>query len=156
MSSRSSGWLVLIFGLTGFAVAEPIFELLRQTPQFLVARQNTERDLWALTLSLNFILPMILVLPAWIMDVRYPRISKGYVWVVAAVLCACFFAQLIQPIEDISTGAFLALSLGASVPFPRRLGSPEDYSSLAMHIIDNRMINGEVIRLDGAIRMQPR
>ena len=116
MSSRSSGWLVLIFGLTGFAVAEPVFELLRQTPQFLVARQNTERDLWALTLSLNFILPMILVLPAWIMDVRYPRISKGYVWVVAAVLCACFFAQLIQPIEDISTGAFLALSLGASVP----------------------------------------
>lgn len=48
------------------------------------------------------------------------------------------------------------VSLGASVPFPRRLGLPEDYSSLAMHIIYNRMINGEVIRLDGAIRMQPR
>ena len=47
-------------------------------------------------------------------------------------------------------------SLAASVPFPRRLGLPEDYASLAMHIIDNRMINGEVIRLDGAIRMPPR
>ena len=116
MSSRKSGWLVLIFALTGFAVAEPVFELFRQTPEFLVARQNTERDLWALTLSLNFILPVILVLPAWIMVVRYPRFSKGYVWVVAAVLCACLFAQLIQPFKDISTGAFLALSLGASVP----------------------------------------
>ena len=47
-------------------------------------------------------------------------------------------------------------SLAASVPFPRRLGLPEDFASLAMHLIGNRMINGEVIRLDGAIRMQPR
>ncbi len=47
-------------------------------------------------------------------------------------------------------------SLAASVPFPRRLGLPEDFASLALHLIGNRMINGEVIRLDGAIRMQPR
>ena len=47
-------------------------------------------------------------------------------------------------------------SLAASVPFPRRLGLPEDFASLAMHLIGNRMVNGEVIRLDGAIRMQPR
>ncbi len=47
-------------------------------------------------------------------------------------------------------------SLAADVPFPRRLGLPEDYSNLALHIIANRMINGEVIRLDGAIRMKPR
>jgi len=47
-------------------------------------------------------------------------------------------------------------SLAASVPFPTRFGTPEEYAKLAMHIIDNAMLNGEVIRLDGAIRMQPK
>jgi NAD(P)-dependent dehydrogenase (short-subunit alcohol dehydrogenase family) len=47
-------------------------------------------------------------------------------------------------------------SLAASVPFPKRLGRPEEFASLAMHIIDNAIINGEVIRLDGAIRMAPK
>ncbi|WP_420407084.1 SDR family NAD(P)-dependent oxidoreductase [Hoeflea sp.] len=47
-------------------------------------------------------------------------------------------------------------SLGASVPFPSRLGQPEEYARLAMHIIDNVMLNGETIRLDGAIRMAPK
>ncbi|WP_394688203.1 SDR family NAD(P)-dependent oxidoreductase [Hoeflea sp.] len=47
-------------------------------------------------------------------------------------------------------------SLGASVPFPSRLGQPEEYARLAMHIIDNAMLNGETIRLDGAIRMAPK
>jgi NAD(P)-dependent dehydrogenase (short-subunit alcohol dehydrogenase family) len=44
-------------------------------------------------------------------------------------------------------------SLGAQVPFPSRLGKPEEYASLVRHIIDNPMLNGEVIRLDGALRM---
>jgi NAD(P)-dependent dehydrogenase (short-subunit alcohol dehydrogenase family) len=47
-------------------------------------------------------------------------------------------------------------SLGASVPYPPRLGMPEEYASLALHIIANRMLNGETIRLDGALRMAPR
>jgi NAD(P)-dependent dehydrogenase (short-subunit alcohol dehydrogenase family) len=47
-------------------------------------------------------------------------------------------------------------SLGASVPFPPRLGRPEEYASLARHIVENTMLNGEVIRLDGALRMAPR
>ncbi|BCM86665.1 SDR family NAD(P)-dependent oxidoreductase [Methylobacterium indicum] len=47
-------------------------------------------------------------------------------------------------------------SLGAAVPFPSRLGKPEEYARLAMAIIDNPMLNGEVIRLDGALRMQPK
>lgn len=47
-------------------------------------------------------------------------------------------------------------SLAQQIPFPSRLGTPEDYAFLAQHIIENRMINGEVIRLDGAIRMGPR
>jgi NAD(P)-dependent dehydrogenase (short-subunit alcohol dehydrogenase family) len=47
-------------------------------------------------------------------------------------------------------------SLGASVPFPQRLGKPEEYARLALDIIANPMINGETIRLDGALRMQPK
>ncbi len=47
-------------------------------------------------------------------------------------------------------------SLGAQVPFPSRLGNPAEYASLVRHIIENPMLNGEVIRLDGAIRMTPR
>ncbi len=47
-------------------------------------------------------------------------------------------------------------ALGASVPFPSRLGEPAEYAQLARHICENAMLNGETIRLDGAIRMQPR
>jgi hypothetical protein len=50
----------------------------------------------------------------------------------------------------------LQQSLGAQVPFPPRLGRPEEYASLVASIYGNAMINGEVIRLDGAIRMQPK
>jgi len=46
--------------------------------------------------------------------------------------------------------------LGSSVPFPSRLGQPSEYAALAGHIIENQMLNGEVIRLDGALRMPPR
>jgi NAD(P)-dependent dehydrogenase (short-subunit alcohol dehydrogenase family) len=47
-------------------------------------------------------------------------------------------------------------SLGKSVPFPPRLGSPEEFAALVDHIVANGMLNGEVIRLDGALRMAPR
>jgi len=52
-----------------------------------------------------------------------------------------------QPAQD---------SLGASVPFPARLGQPAEYAALAVHIIENGYINGETIRIDGALRMAPR
>ncbi len=52
-----------------------------------------------------------------------------------------------QPVQD---------SLAASIPFPSRLGRPEDYAKLVHQIITNEMLNGETIRLDGAIRMPPR
>jgi hypothetical protein len=42
------------------------------------------------------------------------------------------------------------------VPFPSRLGTPRDYARLVQHIVENDMLNGEVIRLDGAIRLAPR
>ena len=47
-------------------------------------------------------------------------------------------------------------SLGAQVPFPKRLGRPDEYASLVGHVVENAMINGAVLRLDGAIRMQPK
>ncbi len=56
-------------------------------------------------------------------------------------------AALPQPAQD---------SLGASVPFPARLGQPAEYAALALHIIENGYLNGETIRIDGALRMAPR
>ncbi|HYM58732.1 MAG TPA: SDR family NAD(P)-dependent oxidoreductase [Solirubrobacteraceae bacterium] len=47
-------------------------------------------------------------------------------------------------------------ALGAQVPHPNRLGTPEEYAALAVHIVENPMLNGEVIRLDGGLRMPPR
>ena len=47
-------------------------------------------------------------------------------------------------------------SLAKSVPFPQRLGRPDEYAALAQHIVENEMLNGECIRLDGALRMAPR
>jgi NAD(P)-dependent dehydrogenase (short-subunit alcohol dehydrogenase family) len=47
-------------------------------------------------------------------------------------------------------------ALGASIPFPPRLGKPEEYARLACHIAENSMLNGEVLRLDGALRMAPK
>ena len=52
-----------------------------------------------------------------------------------------------QPAQDL---------LGASVPFPARLGQPAEYAALAIHIIENGYINGETIRIDGALRMAPK
>jgi len=47
-------------------------------------------------------------------------------------------------------------SLAGQVPFPQRFGAPEEYADLVLHIVDNEMLNGEVIRFDGAIRLQPK
>jgi 3-hydroxyacyl-CoA dehydrogenase / 3-hydroxy-2-methylbutyryl-CoA dehydrogenase len=48
------------------------------------------------------------------------------------------------------------LELGAQIPFPNRLGQPEEFAALARHVVENPMLNGETIRLDGALRMPPR
>jgi NAD(P)-dependent dehydrogenase (short-subunit alcohol dehydrogenase family) len=55
--------------------------------------------------------------------------------------------QLPEPVQQ---------SLAASIPFPPRLGKPEEFAQLACHIVMNTHLNGEVIRLDGALRMAPR
>jgi NAD(P)-dependent dehydrogenase (short-subunit alcohol dehydrogenase family) len=47
-------------------------------------------------------------------------------------------------------------AFAANVPFPKRLGKPDEYAALAEHLLENDYINGEVIRLDGAVRFQPK
>ena len=92
--------------------------------------------------------------------------SKG--GVVALVLPAAReFAQFGIRVNAIAPGIFTTpmlhalpeaaqQSLAASVPFPKLLGNPPQYAALVRHMIENRYLNGEVIRLDGALRMAPR
>jgi NAD(P)-dependent dehydrogenase (short-subunit alcohol dehydrogenase family) len=56
---------------------------------------------------------------------------------------------------DRATDAMLA-KFAETVPFPKRLGTPDEYANLAQHLLENTYINGEVVRIDGAPRFQPR
>ena len=92
--------------------------------------------------------------------------SKGGV-VAMTLPIAREFAQIGVRVNTIAPGIFMTPmlyglpqaaqdSLGASVPFPARLGQPAEYAALAVHIAENGYINGETIRIDGALRMAPR
>lgn len=70
---------------------------------------------------------------------------------VAAIAPGVFATPMLAGLPEVAQ-----TSLAAGVPFPQRLGRPEEYAALAVHICRNAMINGEVIRLDGALRMPPR
>jgi NAD(P)-dependent dehydrogenase (short-subunit alcohol dehydrogenase family) len=67
-------------------------------------------------------------------------------------VCTIAPGILLTPLMDILPEE-AKISLAASVPFPARLGNADEYAMLAMHIFENRYINGETIRLDGALRM---
>ncbi|MCL4109790.1 UNVERIFIED_CONTAM: hypothetical protein GTU68_018517 [Idotea baltica] len=70
---------------------------------------------------------------------------------VCAIAPGLFLTPLLEGLpQEVQT------SLGAQVPFPSRLGHAQEYAALVEHVISNSMLNGEVIRLDGAIRMAPR
>ncbi len=70
---------------------------------------------------------------------------------VCAIAPGTFDTQLLAGLPEDAREA-----LANAVPFPRRLGSPDEFAALAVHIVENEMLNGEVIRLDGALRMPPR
>jgi NAD(P)-dependent dehydrogenase (short-subunit alcohol dehydrogenase family) len=70
---------------------------------------------------------------------------------VCAIAPGIFSTPMLQVLPD-----EVQQSLAASVPFPKRLGSPQQYADLVLHIVENRYLNGEVIRIDGALRMAPR
>ena len=65
-------------------------------------------------------------------------------------LAGLFLTPLLESLPEKVQNA-----LAKTVPFPQRLGHPDEYAQMAEQIIDNRMMNGETVRLDGAIRMQP-
>jgi hypothetical protein len=94
--------------------------------------------------------PTALALPAleWLLRfaTRGPRIANWRSWLAREVGAGVVADWPVAHVD----------ALAASVPFPSRLGTPEDYAKLAKHIIENDMLNGEVIRLDGAIRLAPR
>lgn len=92
--------------------------------------------------------------------------SKGGVAAMTLPVARDLSSMLIR-VNSIAPGLFLTpmlmglpeearKSLGAQVPHPARLGDPSEYAALAVHIAENPMLNGETIRLDGAIRMAPR
>ena len=92
--------------------------------------------------------------------------SKGGV-VAMTLPIAREFAQIGVRVNTIAPGIFLTPmllglsqaaqdSLAASVPFPARLGQPSEYAALAVHIVENGYLNGETIRIDGALRMAPK
>jgi NAD(P)-dependent dehydrogenase (short-subunit alcohol dehydrogenase family) len=70
---------------------------------------------------------------------------------VCSIAPGIFLTPMLQALPD-----EVQKSLASSVPFPKLLGKPEQYAELALHIIENRYLNGETIRLDGALRMAPR
>jgi len=70
---------------------------------------------------------------------------------VMTIVPGLFDTPLMQTLpEDVKA------SLGQQVPFPPRLGRPSEFAALVQHIVENQMLNGETIRLDGAIRMAPK
>lgn len=75
------------------------------------------------------------------------RLGIRVVAIAPGVFATPMLAGLPQAAQD---------SLAVNVPFPQRLGRPDEYAGLVLHICANRMLNGEVIRLDGALRMAPR
>ncbi|KHG65759.1 3-hydroxy-2-methylbutyryl-CoA dehydrogenase [Thermus sp. 2.9] len=70
---------------------------------------------------------------------------------VVAIAPGLFDTPLLQGLPEKARA-----SLAEQVPFPKRLGRPEEYALLVLHVLENPMLNGEVIRLDGALRMAPR
>jgi NAD(P)-dependent dehydrogenase (short-subunit alcohol dehydrogenase family) len=75
------------------------------------------------------------------------RFGIRVVTIAPGIFATPMMAGMPQEVQD---------SLAAGVPFPSRLGRPEEYAALVAHVIENTMLNGEVIRLDGALRMAPR
>lgn len=75
------------------------------------------------------------------------RHSIRVVTIAPGIFATPMMAGMPQEVQD---------ALGAAVPYPPRLGRPEEYAALVHHVVENQMLNGEVIRLDGALRMAPR
>ena len=139
---------VLAVNLTGaFLLCKHAAPLLRQSRGAIVNIASTralqsEAHTEAYSASkggiVGMTLPLARDLAQW--GVRVVTVAPG-------LFMTPLMKQLPEPVQ---------VSLAASIPFPKRLGKPEEFASLAAHIVTNTHLNGEVIRLDGALRMAPR
>jgi len=94
-----------------------------------------------------------LALGLFVLEAKYT--SHGVLGIGGAIAMLLGALMLVRsPLTG--AGVSMGVALGATVPFPPRLGRPDEYAALAVHIVENTMLNGEVIRLDGALRMPPR
>ena len=88
--------LLLPLALCGFAVAQPVYNLLLNTPVFLLARQNTMADVWALAVVISVLGPAVLTLPSWLAWRRWPVFASLWCWFISGCLASLFVAQLLQ------------------------------------------------------------
>jgi hypothetical protein len=93
---QKSLFIILPLALLGFAVAQPIYQLLLQTPQFLLSRQNTGMDILFLAGALSLVLPVLLGMVCWLLDKKWPALAAGFLFLISSTLCALFVAQLTQ------------------------------------------------------------
>ena len=82
---------------------------------------------------------------------RPPGISRASAIRVCTIAPGTFDTPLLGALPEPAREA-----LAAAIPYPSRLGRPDEYAALAAHIVENEMLNGEMIRLDGALRMPPK
>ena len=104
--------LLLPFALCGFALAQPIYHLLLQTPVFLLARQNTRFDIWALVFALSVVLPLLLALPGYISHRRWPVFSSLWCWALSTGFAALFMGQLLQPGLSAHEWVYIGMAVG--------------------------------------------
>ena len=107
----------LLVALTGFAIAQPIYDLILRNPEFLTARQNTNLDTWLLAISLTISLPLLLAVPATLLGKLYPQLGRSYLLSVAFVLSGLFFAQVFREFLGPWPWLFFPVVLGCALLF---------------------------------------
>ena len=85
-----------------------------------------------------------------LLDVPFTQRRSHHAVRIVTIAPGLFLTPLLEKLPE-----KVIQELGAEVPFPSRLGNPDEYAALAQHIIENAYINGEVYRIDGALRMRP-
>jgi hypothetical protein len=98
-------FFILPFALLGFAVAQPIYQLLLGTPQFLLSRQNTGQDILLLAALFSVVLPFLVWVVCWLLDKKWPTVATGFLLLIANILSALFVAQLIP--ESLAANVYL-------------------------------------------------
>ena len=113
--------LLLPFALSGFALAQPVYHLLLQVPEFLVARQSTALEVQTMVAVLSIAVPLALALPGWLIWKRWPVVASLWCWVICSGFAALFFAQLLKPGLGEHWLLYLMLSLVSGSIFARLL-----------------------------------